>query len=185
MLQVNGIRKTFLPALLLVTWGTSGAFAGLIITLTAAVTPEASGLFLYNYTLENQLSSDLPVVGLSISVDSAANLAAITGPTGWNNFYLPSDTIISWESPDLSTDLLPGEVTAFTFLSALKPGLRDYLVVGLDELNSRVENSIGQIEGPSPAQTVPEPSTLTMLASLGVLLGFIRRPRKPAESLEF
>lgn len=157
------------------------ACAGLITSLSVEVSPGAGGQFRYDYTLTNESTSDLPVIGFALDIAATADLTNLIGPSGWNVSYSTGDTVISWESPDPSTDLLPGFGAVFSFLSPLEPGLSDYLILGLDENTGRFETNFGQIAGPGPSiSTIPEPSSI-LLACIG-LLGFIglTRWRSPA-----
>ena len=84
---------------------------------------------MYSYTLTNDLSSTLNVEGLSFAIASDAGLQSIIGPIGWDIIYFPGDTLVTWESSDISAYFItPGLSETFSFLSRLDSAQQPYLV---------------------------------------------------------
>jgi hypothetical protein len=88
--------KTFLFMFCVAILATAGqaAHAGLMTTFTATTSTDTSGMSTYDYTLTNEVGSDLPVVDLILNVDPTANLQNITGPTGWTIYYSAEDPVV-------------------------------------------------------------------------------------------
>lgn len=150
--------------------------AAFVTSITPSVTPVPGGLFLYEYLVSNEATSDLPAISLTLTVASGADIQAITGPAGWTPSYSTGDTFITWESMDATTDLLPGGAASFSFQSPLDPVLTDYLITGLDESAGAVDANTGQVLGPGPA-AVPEPSSWFLLGVTTLLGVSFRRVR--------
>jgi len=152
------------------------AKGGFITTLTATTTPEPGGLTLYSYALTTDPASTLNAEGLGISVSADANLINITGPTGWEITYNTGDTLVTWESSDPSTDLLPGQSAIFSFESPLGPAQQSYLATGFDTTGTIFGTYTGNVSGPG-VTSVPEPSSLLLsgIGVLGVLITLARR----------
>ena len=171
------IRSSLLFGVAFAILGWATARAEFITTLTASETPQPGGLTLYQYTLTNDPTSTLNAEGLAISVDANADLQSITGPTGWDISYLPGDTLVTWESSDISIQFIaPGDSAAFSFLSALGPAQQPYLVIGTDTLGIDFDSNFGDIASPA-ISSVPEPGSLVLsgLGALGVLAMVARR----------
>jgi hypothetical protein len=83
---------------------------------------------------------------------------------------------LTWESSDLSTDLLPGQSGIFSFESLLAPTQQPYLVSGFDSTGTNFDTNSGNIASPGIA-SVPEPGGLLLLGigALGVLTILARR----------
>jgi hypothetical protein len=173
MTSLRAIARIGLFGIISLSWGWTSAQGDFLTTLTVDVSPEASNLFLYNYTLSNHNDSDLPAAAFSLDIAAQADLQSITGRAGWDIFYSARDTLISWESSAASFDLPPGFNDVFSFVSPLGPMLTDYLVVGLDETTFEIQTNQGQIAGPMTS-AVPEPSAL-LLCGIGFLglLGYV------------
>ena len=69
---------------------------------------------------------------------------------------------MTWESPDLSTDLLPGLSPQFSFEGVLAPVQFIYIATGLDDSQTVSGTNTGQIASPGIA-SVPEPGGLVLL----------------------
>lgn len=151
------------------------AKADLIVNLDGRATPVQSGGFDYSYVLENLSSSTLPIIGFDIEVGTGADLSSITGPTGWTVSYRTGDPRVSWESPDASFDIAPGDQRSFSFHSFLGPASRTYNILSLDEDTGEFQPSSGQVVGPSTT-SVPEPASMRMsLLGLALVSGYVVR----------
>ena len=171
--------KTICLAVIILVARSPASVRGDFITdLSVNTTSQPGGLFLYNYTLTNGPTSTLNAEGLSIGVSAAANLQAISGPNGWDVSYDPGSLLVTWESSDLSTDLLPKSSAMFTFESVLAPAQFVYITTGLDESQSISGTNTGRIASAGVA-SVPEPSSFSLVLSgigtLGVLTTLARQ----------
>jgi hypothetical protein len=101
--------------------GAAPARGDLITDLSVDVSHAANGLYTYSYSLSVEPGSTLGAGELDLAVSTFANLSAISAPAGWDVFYTPGspgDSVISFSSPDLSTDLGPGMVGLFSMASS-------------------------------------------------------------------
>ena len=149
--------------------------AGLVTDLSVDVTHASSGSYTYSYTLTVESSSTLGAGELDLAVSPSANLSAISAPAGWDVFYTPGspgDSVISFSSPDLSTDLGPGMVGLFSMASFVGPDPDSYVVRGFDDSAGTFAQNTGTIVTAS----VPEPSGLVpaALALLGAAYPVVR-----------
>src|SRR5688500_6433432 len=87
--------------------------ADFLTSLTVDLTPQSGGLTQYEYSLTNEVNSDLPVFQFSLDVAVDADLTLISGPLGWDIIYVAGENQIIWSSVDQSTDLSPGTTTLF------------------------------------------------------------------------
>src|SRR5690349_7483567 len=115
------IGRVAISALLVIFALAAPTRGGLITSLTAQTTPEPGGLTKYDYTLENDPLSDLRAYEHDLVVATDANIQSITRPTGWDIIYSPGDSLLSWVSPDASTDLQPGFTAEFSLVSDRGP----------------------------------------------------------------
>jgi len=157
-------------SLLLAAGGPPPAHAGLITDLLSSVTPQPSGLTLYQYTLTDDPGSTLPVVEFTLSVSTAADISSLAGPSGWQITYNAGDALVDWATFSADTVIQPGDSATFSFLSPLGPSQQDYSVLGLDPASFDVETNQGQTQSPG-ITAVPEPSALAMLGTGA--LGFL------------
>src|SRR4051812_32359564 len=100
--------RTFLPVVILIVATGGSSRADFITSLTVNQTQDASGLFAYEYTLENLPSSDRPAIQLSLDISEASDLQSISSPAGWDVFYTPGDFFIAWFSLDPASNIVPG-----------------------------------------------------------------------------
>jgi hypothetical protein len=148
------------------------ARADLITSLTPEITPQAGGRLHYTYMLSNSGSSDIGVVALNLAIPEDADLQSLFGPAGWDILYAPGDTVVSWESPAPSLDIIPGTFGVFGFTSPLAPGADEFSILGFDDSTFRLESNTGFVAAPSDAVPVPEPGSLVLLsAGIVCLLG--------------
>jgi hypothetical protein len=92
---------------------TGQAFAGgLHATLTVHTDRQADGTSLFEYTVTNLPSSELPVVSFGISIAEACRVGAITSPQGWRASYTPELPWIPW---DAKRGIVPGQEARFMF----------------------------------------------------------------------
>ncbi len=162
-------------ALLLSVAGSVSARGDLVTTLSATATEIDSGLFRYEYTLTNELSSTLSVTDFFLDVSPFADLQAITAPVGFIISYSAGDPDITFSSPEAAFDILPGSFGLFSFESLIGPKSAAFLVRGLGE-TSFGENS-GFTLTPS---AVPEPLSVGLFAMGSGMAGAWLRRRKVA-----
>lgn len=169
-----GLAAALLPLATLLA--PTPASADFLIGLSSVVTPEAGGLFRYEYTLSNLDASDTPAIAFRLDVAPAADLQSIGGPDGWDVFYTPGDSFVTWESSDADFDLMPGGVASFSLSSALGPSPTPYAALGFD--GGAFATRPGQTVGPG-VSAIPEPPAIALGAiGLATILGFARRGRR-------
>jgi PEP-CTERM motif len=166
MFRPSRIASLVASFALLVTFGQGTLHADLIVTVSPTVTPEAGGLFLFNYSVSNSPTSTVGVAEFDLTVSTAANLTSITNPTGFLDLYTPGDTFISYLSGDPTTDIAPGSSGAFSFVASVGPAAASDLFRGYD-LSGNLTQSTGFTLAPA---AVPEPSVLVLLAIGGLCL---------------
>jgi hypothetical protein len=148
----------------------SPARAGFIATVTADVSPAGGDLFRYEYTLFNDFSSDFDVIDFSLDVAANADLQSITAPDGWTVAYTPGSVLYYSFSGGPDTDIAPGQVTTFSFLSPLAPALQNYSISGLNPDTFDFDTLSGAIASPSVAVANPVPAPPgVVLAAIGGL----------------
>ncbi len=142
-----------------------------------AVFDPSQGLYSYTYTVTDLPDSTDTLGGLTVDVDPSADVSDLTGPAGWQSSFDAADALVLWVSPDPSTDIPPGSLGTFSFLSPLPPTSQDYLAIGFSDVG--IDFGAGSTVGPgAPASTVPEPPGIGPL-SLGVLALAAARIRRP------
>ncbi len=179
------LNKSLVTSLVLLAATAGGtAEASLLTTLSTSTSTDPLGNTNYVYTLTNEAASTLSAIALRIDVDPAADLTSIDSTAGWFATYSPGDSLISWESPSVATDIQPGNSAEFRFTSPLAPSTQGYAILGFDSNTLDFDFISGTTVGPSSiASVVPEPSTASMaasgLASLAAMLLWGRRRGGP------
>jgi hypothetical protein len=140
--------------------------------LSVTVVPQAGGVFEYDYVLTDKATSTVGASQLFFAVSPLANLLS-SAPAGWDTFYNPGDTSISFLSSDPSFDVAPGSSAIFTLISPEGPALNADVVRGLDDVSGSFFNNPGMINTPS----VPEPSAL-VLVGMGAAVALALRVRR-------
>lgn len=166
-------RSLALAALLVSACGVLSppAVGGLVASLTVAVTPQAGGLILYEYTLVNQSTSTPPIAQFDLAIADDADVQAISAPSGWGFDAPIGGGYVSFFVEDAGAELAPGATGLFSFLSHLGPAMFDYFVTAIDPPDFDVME--GRILAPGAA--VPEPAGLA-LAGIGLsMLVCLRR----------
>ena len=145
-------------------------------TISATVTNEPGGLYLFDYTVVAPSGSTLPVSELYVQVFEGATLSGISAPAGFDVQYTPGDSSIGFLSSDSSTDIAPGLTGTFSFLSTQAPQPGTYLIRGIDATGSTFDQTP---PGLLVAAPVPEPTGLILglVGGLSVAAG-VRRRRK-------
>lgn len=160
------------------------AQAGFEATLTVTTAFDAVELnYDYAYLLTNSSETAADgdpflLVDFSVDLPTSASLTDITVPDGWFFTYEPGDSLVEWTILDFSKAIPPGRSLNFGFSSVLPPGVATFSVVALNTSDAGFDQ--GSTQGPLalPPSSVPEPSSLVMLASgVAALCGFSRRKR--------
>lgn len=146
--------------------GMAPARAGLIAQLNGTATQQLDGRFEYDYVLSVDAASSFPGSALEIDIPALAAPTSITGPNGWIIEFAPTLGVLSWTSPDSIFDISPGSSAAFSFLSALAPGLTTFRLTGISF--SGLEE--GVIEQSTIGPAVPEPSGLVLAGTAAAAL---------------
>jgi hypothetical protein len=170
----NNRVASLAPLLLMVAGLSSPVKADLVTSLSPIVQQQRDGSYLYAYTLMNAADSDLPAINLNIATAADAGLKSFTAPTGWDMSYSPGDNAVSWAPSDIQFAILPSSTGEFGFVSALPPIQGDYSIVGFDPDTFSFGSSTGSIAAPLDA-SVPEPSSITLLAAAFLGLLFLRQ----------
>jgi hypothetical protein len=155
--------------------GATPSRGALITDLTVNVTQAPSGLYTYAYTLADESASTIGAAQLFLAVSPAANLSAVSAPTGWDVLYSAGGPDISFLSSDSSFDIAPGTAGLFSLTSAVAPALAGDRVRGFDDSAGTFAENPGTI--PTPA-SVPEPSGLVLgvlAAACAAVSGWARR----------
>ncbi len=141
----------------------AGVSSGLpMVEITYNITETVSGIWTYNYTLENVGVESIWLWDISL----AGGVFDITKPVGWD-FFTDYTSWIEWSS--LSSEISAGEVLAgFSYKSSGAPGWVRY------EVESTI--IIGDPTSGLTRGATPEPSALLLLGS-GILVG-VRSWRK-------
>lgn len=146
------------------------ARADLITSMSSTVTPEAGGLFRYDYTLAVSSASTISASSFAIGVgsDAALILGGSSAPTGFDISYAPGDIEILFTSPDPSFDIAPGATGRFEFESRVGPASTAYQVQGYGSLGTLSTNSGTAFS----AAAVPAPASMLLLGvgGLGVMV---------------
>ena len=140
-------------------------------SVTATVTQQTGGIFLYSYSVANLATSTTNISEFDIDVATTANLASIMTPTGFLSLYTPGDTFIQFLSTDVPFDVKPGNAVVFSFTSLLGALLQPDLVRGYNADGSLASNA-GRALAP-----VPEPSSVILMGAGGALLLVAARRR--------
>jgi PEP-CTERM motif len=168
--------------MILLSFGIVPARAGLIGSVSVNITPETGGLSLYTYTVSVDSASTSAVSEFDLNITAGktsgiitpvgALLSSITMPTGFINLYTLGDPTISFLSTDASTDISPGSMGVFSFVSTSNPILQPFQLSTFDGTGSTV---MGSVLAPT---SVPEPSSLVLsgLGAMGVI-GWLARAR--------
>jgi len=135
------------------------ARADFAATLSAAVTAEAGGTYLYEYTLQVSAGSTAPAIFLGLVVGEGADLQDVAAPDGWFVEYAAGDAAISFFADEPGSPIAPGASGLFAFRSRLAPATSDYTLAGFESGTPEV------LEGTIAAPAVPEPSGLALLAA--------------------
>ncbi len=180
-------HRTLLSIMIVGTaWGLvpASARAGFVASLSATVTPEAGGSFLYAYAINVSPSGTVAASEFDLSLPAPIDPTSIIMPTDFFSFYNYGDPDISFIA--LDAGILPGSSGTFSFMSTYGPGPVDSLVRGLDMSTYNVDDLSGTVSGPVSV-SVPEPSSWLMAATaaLGVAGLFVgnRRPGSTARTL--
>ena len=157
--------------------------AEFLTSLTAEVTSQQNGIFLYEYLLTNEAGSTLPAVEFVLTVPETANLQNISGPENWEITYAAGDFTVAWGSSQSATDIQPGQTAKFSFTTHLPAGVQDYGILGLNTDPFALEENQGTIAG--PVSVIPEPSALLQMG-IGLLgltgFGWWHRRRKRSQA---
>jgi hypothetical protein len=151
--------------------------ADFITAVSPQVTSGQGDEYVYSYMVTNLLASTDAFASLNVNVDTGAGVTDITGPVGWLGFFFPTDGLVQWVSTGPATDILPGSVGLFSFISPLPPTSQNYLAIGV--FDGGLEFATGTTPGPglAPPAAVPAPSGIALL-STGLLLLFARQQIK-------
>ncbi len=138
---------------------------------------ETSGIWTYNYTVENSYLSDETV--WLFAVDVGADVFDILSPANWYIWQDGTTGVVEWDSeydPSYIYDIWPGNsLSGFSFQSNYGPGNLGYKIQGWDITN----DDYGSINLGSTLAPVPEPSTLWLLTTgLVGVIGIGRRKFK-------
>jgi len=156
------IRISLFVLLIIFTFS-SITFAALITDVGVNVT-ESAGIWTYEYTVENSLSSNETV--WSFSVDIAADVFNILSPSNWYVWQWGDTGTVEWNSDYhlyYAYDIWPGcSLSGFSFQSNYGPGNLGYKIEGWDIDN----DDYGSTNTGTTSAPVPEPSTMILLGSL-------------------
>lgn len=155
--------------------GLAPARGGFDASVSATVTPEAGGLFLYSYTVTTSPSSTLATSEFIVDIGVTADLTAITAPSGFDAFYSAGDPIIDFQSFSSSTDIGIGQSGSFSFTSTVNPGLLGDVLRNLDDTGGTFTDLAGTTLAPAP-----EPSSLALCGIGGTALWLAARRRRRA-----
>lgn len=140
------------------------------LQLNAFVNENANNSFTYSYTLTNNADSSENVFAFSVAYTGF--LTGIVSPAGWT----PVSELgyLSWVSGDPTSDLAPGNVDNFAFVSLLGPGPEPFSAFGSDPVTGFPTSDMTSGTTTGPVSGVPEPGTFALLSVLGLLIAFIR-----------
>ncbi|MBI2876790.1 MAG: PEP-CTERM sorting domain-containing protein [Candidatus Tectomicrobia bacterium] len=148
------------------------------------VKTSVSGGFRYNFTLDNDLGTDLFEVFLDLPV-AEGNLSDFLSPMGWGDGFggsLPlfgpvtaNSSFIEWFS-ELGSELPSGSsLTGFSFVSALE-------IAGPIRFSVNSNPNLGGLSSNSQPAPIPEPTTLVLMASGLAGMGYLRRRIFPSKT---
>jgi|SRR5579872_1222270 len=163
--------KTYQMAACLLLATTGVVSADVIVTPTIT---SNSGVYTYNYSINNTGSDGIFSFGLSIF----GPVFSSSGPSsaGWligTSAPVAGTVLVSWESTDVSFDVQSnGSLSGFKITSPNSPGPVQFSV--LDESLNEFD---GQTTGPvAPVSSVPEPNTGSLTAlGAGVSAALFKR----------
>ncbi len=182
MKRLRSLATLALGLIIVLAADPTPARADFLATLTASVTQQTGGLYLYTYTVTDLANSTSAISEIDLSLTNnpsvgiitaaGAPITSITMPGGFTNTYTLGDPTISFYSTDPANDITASNSATFSFTSTFGPAFEPYQLSSFGGTGSLLTGLVV-----TPA-IVPEPSSL-ILSSLGALasLGWIARGR--------
>ncbi len=132
---------------------TSTVHAQLNIQFDVSVT-EVEGLFRYDYTLANLLTSSVGVNGFLMSVENGADILNMEGPEEWMWLYQEEERNlqVAWLDDTGEFDIEPGTEAIFSLSSSFGPGSQEYFVA---KFSADFFDILGSVEGLVSAPSIP------------------------------
>lgn len=156
--------------------GLAPARADFVVAIQSEVT-QFNLQYFYKYTITNLHNSTLNVIAFSLVVDESADLDNIVVPEHWTITYTPGSALLSAESSDSSTDIVPGGIGVISFFSHLAPVKKVYAIDGADQSFTDFDAISGFIDGPG-VSIIPEPASIIPFGTgLVAFAGFAWRRR--------